>query len=550
MKRKIIIINTLVTFLALIVFFVISSLIIVNQNRQETEKELKTYLQIATKVFDGANYQEVYDTLNVDNMRVTFIDKSGNVLFDSEKAIEEFNNHLDRDELNDLNTISIRYSNTLNEKMYYIATLSKGVFLRISIPEHSIKSYIDSYLISSSIAFALILLASSLSLIYLFRNGFKPLTHQVNKISKIVNKSENYIGDDVEVLSERINEVNDLINEKIYQIEFEAQKLTSILNNLNDGVLIINKDKVIVNCNNKAYEILNDNSILNKKIDYIINNKEFVDLLNKMIDGNSRVDEFKLREKVYLVYCYKFKYLSDNQSAYMVSLTDVTLMKNLEEAKREFFANSSHELKSPLTSILGYQQMIQAGIISSSDEINEATNKTIQEALRMKKLIEEMLELSRLEAKIEKAKENCDVRLLIDQIISHYELEVDTKKLEVIKNISEDSLFASKYDLEILIKNIIENAIRYNKQNGKIYINYDGRCLTICDTGIGIDEKNLDRVFERFFRENKEESKKNGGTGLGLAIVKHICLNNDYKYKIESTYLVETKVTIDFNNGK
>ena len=227
-------------------------------------------------------------------------------------------------------------------------------------------------------------------------------------------------------------------------------------------------------------------------------------------------------------------------------MVDVTLQENMNSLKREFFANASHELKSPLTSIIGYQQLIQQGILTTNEEIQDATLRTIKEAQRMNKLIIEMLDLSRLENNVQTILEDVNVSKVINDCLLELKPSIENKNIEVITNLNELNLVTSQSDLYKLIKNLVDNAIVYNDKNGKLLIELKKNKLTISDTGVGISKEDLEHIFDRFYRVDKARSKESSGTGLGLSIVKHICLLYGYKINVVSKIGKGTTFTILF----
>lgn len=227
-------------------------------------------------------------------------------------------------------------------------------------------------------------------------------------------------------------------------------------------------------------------------------------------------------------------------------IVDITLQENINSLKREFFANASHELKSPLTSIIGYQQLIQQGILSSDEEIKDATARTIKEAQRMNKLIIEMLDLSRLENNVQTSIEEIDISKIITDCLLELKPSYERKNIEISTNLNPTVIQSSQSDIYKLIKNIIDNSIIYNKENGKITITLEKNSLTISDTGIGISKADQEHIFERFYRVDKARSKESYGTGLGLSIVKHICILYGYKIKVISNLGIGTTIKITF----
>jgi two-component system phosphate regulon sensor histidine kinase PhoR len=215
-------------------------------------------------------------------------------------------------------------------------------------------------------------------------------------------------------------------------------------------------------------------------------------------------------------------------------LYDVTDIKRLEKMKLDFFANASHELKSPLTTIIGYQQLIQNGILVEKEEIADATIKTVKEASRMNQIISEMLELAKLESDKKEDKNVLSISHVTDEILLSYNILLENKNITLVKDYNDFDVSIASNDLYHLIRNLIDNAVKYNKANGKIKITISDNTFVIEDTGIGISKEDQERIFERFYRVDKARSKENGGTGLGLSIVKHICINNNIKIEVSS----------------
>ena len=242
----------------------------------------------------------------------------------------------------------------------------------------------------------------------------------------------------------------------------------------------------------------------------------------------------------------KTSWSSATNSHVALLMVDVTLQENMNSLKREFFANASHELKSPLTSIIGYQQLIQQGILTTSEEIQDATLRTIKEAQRMNKLIIEMLDLSRLENNVQTILEDVKISKIINDCLQELTPSIEKKNIEIDLNLDDVTITTSQSDLYKLIKNILDNAIIYNNENGKIIIILKNNELTISDTGVGISKEDLEHIFERFYRVDKTRSKESSGTGLGLSIVKHICILYGYKINIESQIGIGTEIKISF----
>ena len=314
---------------------------------------------------------------------------------------------------------------------------------------------------------------------------------------------------------------------------------------MNQGLVLLDNDGKVSLINKYALTVLGFEleHILNKKFIYLFRDLEIQEKIKNTIKTKKENQTIlDLNGKKYLLYINTLESTWSNSTALL--MTDITLQENMNSLKREFFANASHELKSPLTSIIGYQQLIQQGILTTNEEIQDATLRTIKEAQRMNKLIKEILDLSRLENNVQTLL--VSINKLIDDCLGELKPLIESKNIEVITNLEEISIEASQSDLYKLIKNIIDNSVAYNNQNGKLIIELSKNKLTISDTGVGISKEDLEHIFERFYRVDKARSRESSGTGLGLSIVKHICILYGYKINVESQLGKGTTFTIKF----
>ena len=215
-------------------------------------------------------------------------------------------------------------------------------------------------------------------------------------------------------------------------------------------------------------------------------------------------------------------------------IIDVSLIKKAEKSKKEFFMNASHELKSPLTSIIGYEELIKEGIIYQKDDINHINEIILKESLRMKKIVLNMLEISKLENNLEVHKEIINFKDIIELCLNDLKGEIELKNIHVEVSLKDLNYFINEEESRSLIFNILSNAINYNRENGSIFIKIDNNMISIKDNGIGIKKDDINHIFERFYMVDKARSKEKGSTGLGLTICKHIALNNNIEIKVNS----------------
>lgn len=556
MRKKYIFINTLILFSSLILFLLISIYVVSSLNERNTNTSIKNYLSIVESVYDGKNMKEVADEIHAsnNNVRITFISSDGMVLYDTSKTSEE--NHLDRPEIKNIGSISKRYSDTTNVRMYYVASFNQknNVYVRVSIPEASVSDVVNRFTYYG-ITGIIILSIISFGFIYLTSKKLvKPLKEEISKLSKITNTELVYDGDNLVELSSQIESVRKIIDSNMQSIKSESNKLNYIIENMNSGVIIIAGDGNVMLVNSLALKVLDRKreDLENKSYLYSFVDLKISDEIERaMMENVNYETTYKSKDEYYSIAVsslYADFVMVDNKSGVAIFIHDITEAKKLESVKLDFFANASHELKSPLTSIIGYQELIGEGIITDEADIKDATNKTVKEASRMNQIIIEMLELSKLEMDTIVEKKELSLSGAIDGVLESFDVLIKNKNITIGKKYNDFTVNMNMDELYHVIRNLIDNAIKYNKENGSISIVIDkkNKTLSISDTGIGISKEHLNRIFERFYRVDKAKSKELGGTGLGLAIVKHICMNNDITIDVKSNVGDGTEFILKF----
>lgn len=547
MKRKLIITNSIIVFVSLLTMLVVSMIIITNQNNKFYQKQVTNYLKIACTNFDGSNFddtKEYIKSLDKD-IRLTIIESStGKVVIDSfEDEINE--NHLDRPEINNLGEVYKRYSTTEKKNMLYVAEKVNNYYVRIAIPIGSVNKIIYTYVTISLIALTVILAFSIFAISFVNKKSLTPINSEVAKLATLAN--EDYQDVTIDDLPVVINSITNVLDNKIHEIELQEQEIEAILNLLTQGVVVIDSNESLRFINYKATKILDsNNNLIGKNYLYLFRDTKLQKLILEVFKNHSQVN-YLLNIDSTKINC-NVTYLTEAKlnGGIIITLEDITKQANLEEEKRDFFQNASHELKSPLTSIIGYQQMICDNIVDSKDQIINYSSKTLKEAKRMNNIIIDMLNLSSIEQNYQKKQDIVKVDKALIEILDSLEDRIKARNISVITNIAKCETVGDAKLIDELIRNLIDNAIKYNVDNGKIMITLNTSTLTIEDTGIGISKEYQSRVFERFYRVDKGHSKEIGGTGLGLAIVKHICEIYQYELKLESTIGKGTKITIKF----
>lgn len=545
MKKKLIISNILIVFFALFALLFSSSLIVSNSNYNKTKSQLKEYLNITCNIYNGTNQDDLAKYFEgIKNIRITIIDKNGKVIFDNESTPED--NHLTRDEIVNLGQISCRYSSTLHKNMYYIASEDSNNYVRIAIPESDANIVIKQLLIYGSLALIFVLIISIFVSNRIIKKSLIPLKNEINKLSLIAGQNNTYIDADINVLSNQIDEIQEIINKNIQELENEKNKTLAIINDLNQGFILLNDNLDVILINKTAKKVLNYNDELNYL--YFVRSLE----LQKAIEDVSKskiAKNIEITENnstfIYQINVLNYQELGTNKYGILIFFYDISKEHQLQVAKQDFFSNASHELKSPLTAIIGYQQMITTGIIDDKDEIIDTCNRTLNEAKKMNEMIIDMLDLSYLESEKNSHNETNDLKDITSKIVESYKIKSNAKNITIIKSLESLIVNINEKDLIHLISNLIDNAIKYSNNNSKIEIKIIDNKFIIKDQGIGISEDNQKRVFERFYQVDKTRSTYHG-SGLGLSIVKHICLKYNIKIDLKSKLNEGTTISLSF----
>ncbi|HBB30192.1 MAG TPA: hypothetical protein DC000_13300 [Clostridiales bacterium] len=569
MKRKLII--STVTVILVINFIITAVNISAVKKDYEEEKtgELKILVQSISLSLDS-NYKNINTFVPIfdkNDIRATIVDNQGEVVFETDKNVDAMQNHLKRNEIIEARDgkigSDIRFSNTIRKNFLYVATLipnTDNYVLRLSIPIDVLGQHTKD-IISKFLIIILAGVVVAILLILKFVSYFtKPLVELSNATVQIANdaipKKLYYNSkDEIGNLYNNFNLMTKKLNDSIYELENTNLFLNSILSNIVSGVIALNYNKEIIFINSRCKSILEiyDDELNNKNIVNIIRNYE----INKFIK-----DYFENRKNEFIVTNYKNKTLklfinvlpydekknSEPKYGAVLLVEDITEATKHEEMRKSFVANVTHELKTPLTSIKGYVETIKNNEITDQTKINRFMDIIDIEANRLKTLIDDILMLS----EIENMQGNISEVNLV---------EVVSEVKDVMQNISTDNSVTVNYlcdkDVKVLLDknrikqlliNLIDNAIKYNIENGVVNVKIAKSNsfveITVEDTGIGIDETHLPRVFERFYRVDKSRSRQMGGTGLGLAIVKHIVISFNGTINIESKLGQGTKIYI------
>ena len=552
MKNKIVIFNIVIIALSLIAVFVSGISINKNSHYEEAEKEIIKLTEIY-----AANYDDKITENVPDGIRVTVIDDTFKVIADSEDDSVVGTFHTNREEidkaLNGTPEVIKRYSSSLKKDLVYYAlkvnTGTSYVFVRVAIPVESVNEYTTKTVPIMILVLAAALVISFAASIFATNELIKPIKSikygliSVNEGNFEKINADSYDKEVNDVISE-INGIGEKLQSSIKKESDDRNKLDYILNNVSDGIIVISEDKTINLINNVAKEIFGISAAEGKNYSVLTENAAFNDSVSESLkDGKNGCFQTEIDGKYYMV---SLKNLEKGFK--IVVLSDVTAMKNGEVMRSEFFANASHELKTPLTAIKGFNEIIS--LKTKEEETKELSAKIDGQITRLINLINDMLKLSELEAEKEPVKEKVDLVKVAAEVKDNLSALSEKKDITVTVE-GEGTVEMEKEHAEELVKNLMENAVRYNNNGGYVKAtvkSYGGNVIfTVEDNGIGIEEKDLNRIFERFYRVNKSRSRETGGTGLGLSIVKHVCSLYSADLEVKSRIGAGTTIKVIFN---
>jgi two-component system phosphate regulon sensor histidine kinase PhoR len=561
MKRRISFQFALVIAFAILAFIIGSSLIVQNNFNKVTELNLNQYLSmVSTDIEEGLSPAEIIVKYqdSSDFLRITFMDSTGSVLADS--LATELENHLSRPEFQNLGTAYIRVSDTLNRKMMYLATqLNDDLYLRVAIPLNSILPFLNDFIGLSIAVGAFISLLSILLIMQLTKNTLKPLKDLKDTLNDVANGEYKEIMplNKFEEINGIINEINDiskLISYNIVSLNEEKQKSDFLLNHMNQGICVLDQEGKIVLVNQFLRQLFhfNEGANLHKDYHYLFRDKSIQDAIQNAYQ--SYVNTSTLIEMNNDFFSVTISFLEKNWNqlpSVVLIFTDVTMVKNIEALKRDFFVNASHELKSPLTSIMGSSELISSGMVQDASTIKDLTSRILEESTRMNHLVMDMLNLSKYENQvISRSEEKVLLHEVINEVKNMILPAMTQKHITWNESIENVTMYASHEHMVQLIRNLFENSIQYGNDDGNLKVSLHQIAhkiiFSVEDNGIGIPKVDQTRVFERFYRVDKARSKKTGGTGLGLSIVKHIVMIYQGQIELDSTEGKGTKITITF----
>ena len=521
------------------------------------------------------DFDAISDQIGRDlNLRVTIIESSGRVLGDSElegRVLQEIENHADRPEIKQALSSGfgerIRFSATINKEMLYMAmpfggSQERGI-IRLSLPLSKIE--LISKPIKKIIGFSLLMVFILAMTINYFTSAYisKPI-RQIAQTAKRIAQGDFsksnvfYLNDEIGDLGNAFNEMSEQLEARMQEMRLSHSRLEAVLLSMIEGVLVVDLRGEILLMNHALkdfFQIKND--VAGKNAIEVIRNPKIVEIIDHAVKSSCRLDSCEIKivspeEKVLSVHATPVLKDKKPEGAILV-FHDKTNVQRLEKIRQDFVANVSHELKTPIASIKGYAETLLEGALNDPENAQPFLKIIYDDSERIAALIDDLLNLSKIESgKLKMNLKSLDLFPIIEKVVKSMRPQSFEKSIHIDIETPEkcSPILADGTRMTQVFCNLIDNAIKYNRTNGKIRVKVaedDKRVkIRISDNGIGIPRADLPRLFERFYRIDKGRSRELGGTGLGLSIVKHIIMAHDGEITVKSTLGQGTTFTMIF----
>lgn len=538
--RSIVIVATLVLF----VCFGVTLGVLYSHYSDLQWQQLGNELTIAQNGLE--QYGEDYlDALSKGSFRFTWIEKSGTVLHDTQTSYETMDNHADREEIKEAFAYgtgeSQRYSNTLTTKMLYKAVkLQDGSVLRISAAQDSVLALLLEVLFPLVLIYVIAIAVS----LMLARRMANRIVNPLNDLD-LDNPLSCNTYDEISPLLHRIEKQNKQISAQVAQLKEKTDQFEQTTSSMSEGLVLLDSEGKILSINPAAARLF-ETSKACVGLDFLV-----VDRSQAMSGGVKQAlakqhCDFHITKHGSEYQIGISPIVSGNRLLGAVVLAfDVTEQVNAQRNRQEFTANVSHELKTPLQSILNSAQLLQSGLVKPED-VQKFTGYICSEAERLLQLINDIIRLSQLDESGEFPQESVNLYAVTSQVLQTLLPAADSRNITV-ELLGEHTVITGVRQLAYeLIYNLCDNAIRYNKDGGKVTVTVGKDSITVKDTGIGIPKEHQARIFERFYRVDKSHSRETGGTGLGLSIVKHAAQQLGAIIELESEPNIGTTVIVKF----
>ena len=540
--------NTMLSCILVVILSVFTCVFVFSSNLQDTmNQQAYSQTMLLVHILETSKDDPVTVLGKIKNEiygRITFMDENGKVLYDSDYDIAQMESHADRKEIVAAITDGIgthqRFSATANRIMYYCAArvpdmgvIRVGV-MSANLASDSIASTTPAIWIGAVIFVIAVTALSSVTTMRI-----------VNTIERYdIETGEGEIYEELQPFVNKIKSQNDIIKRQVQSLTDEKLKLQSIFMNIKEGILVCDSHMRIAQTNNEAKRIfaLDDNRTNFRKAVAL---PELQSAVEKALAGETVHITFDWNGRWYQAITSP-NYYGGDKGAILIVL-DITQQIENERNRRQFTDNVTHELKTPLTSIIGYSQLI-TNDIARREDVKRFVGIIEQNAENLMEMINDIMRISSLESMEGLNKVVLQLDEVVNRTVNQEKLNADAENISINTAVETVRIYADESQMYQLVNNLVSNAIKYNKPGGRVDVSLsksDGcALLTVADTGIGIPEERIDKIFERFYVVDKSRNKKISSTGLGLSIVKHIVKAHDGTVSVKSQKGAGTEFTV------
>lgn len=557
MQKKLYKVMTILVSCTVLFFLLVAGSLGYSTYQRFTKNELKS----AAKLVAAGNNKpsEMADILERSveyDVRVTFIDAQGNVKYDSEADPAKMENHSDREEFKEATAKgegeSTRFSKTLGYTTYYYAIKYDSGILRFSTDKENLAGVFLAVIPMLVVFAGGIIFITTIISIKLSESMIKPINSLVKQLDL---RNEN-IGqfetpyEELEPIIKNADVLMGRIHKNMNKIKAEREKISLITENMVEGMILLDEDMTVLSVNKSALKILGNSfdPTEHTKIDHMTNDQQIIGLLEEAKESGAAKGIITEKSRFYRTFANKVYSENTLDFGIIIFFVDVTEEIQSEQIRRDFSANVSHELKTPLTTIKGFGELLENGIFTKEEDVKKYGGMIYRESERLLYLINDIIRLSQIEEQEHVLNDKIDLLKTahdVEEILRH---KADNREVTMTIEGEPVQIYGNQSYITELFLNLMDNAIKYNHEGGSLKVTVgieDGKAFAVfSDTGIGISDEHQSRIFERFYRVDKSRSKKIGGTGLGLSIVKHIVAYHSSEISLESEPDKGTTITV------
>lgn len=532
--------------------------------RARYEKEIEKELGIVSVLFGRMvanempsgerDLQKVAERLGGETgIRVTVVDAEGRVLADSDKNPSEMENHRDRSEIaaafSSGTGLSVRRSDTLKVDMMYFARKqevlnNRVVVVRTALPLSGVEERlwdVNRAVIAGFVVTAILALFVGFFAVRRLTNSISQMKEVAQAITsgELTSRASAMSNDEIGELGKALNEMSDALKEKIEKLSEEKSQIETIISSMSDGLVAVDTEGTIVLANRMAEQLLGCTLTPGRRLGEVVRNDEITALLKNALSG-AHTEPVHSSTPLGFELELHASAISRGGGA-LVIVRNVTEARRLERMRKEFVANASHELRTPVTLMKGYIETLNAGVAEDTSKRGQFLTVLEKNVNQLANLIEDLLRLSILEGeKRLRIEESVNVAQLVSEVVEQFNDAASQKGISLSASVQEEQLtvVGDSTLLKQAVANLVDNAVKYTNPDGTVTVSakvLNGKvAVEVTDTGIGIDKEHLPRIFERFYRVDKSRSRDLGGTGLGLSIVKHVVQAHGGEVSVQS----------------